>query len=96
MQIETRNPVAIYYFGPFEDQIQAEASKYAYISDLEAENASILCAKAVFCQPRQLTIYQDDLNIHDLEQASFWLFMNLLDEPEDRGLHQEEREALTF
>jgi hypothetical protein len=78
LQVDTLHPICIYYFGPFETQAEAEGAKYAYIHDLKQEKAQILDVKTRFFQPRQLTIFEDDLNIHDFEDASPWLFMEFV------------------
>jgi Domain of unknown function (DUF1816) len=74
LEIGTVNPRCLYFFGPFEDQLEAESSKEGFSQDLEGENARVRCSKVKFCQPRQLTLDGNELTIHNLKHSlsAFW------------------------
>ena len=78
LQVDARNPICIYFFGPFTSQEEAERSKDGFFTDLRQEGAYIIYSEIKFCQPRQLTIYEDELNIRDLETSSTHFFLNLV------------------
>jgi hypothetical protein len=78
LKIEAATPICIYYFGPFSSQKEAESSKLEYFTDLAQENVKILHSETRFCQPRQLTIFEEELKIGDLEDSSALFFMNLI------------------
>lgn len=78
LQVDARNPICIYFFGPFNSQEEAERSRDGFLADLRQEGAYILYSEAKFCHPRQLTIFEDELKIHDLEDSSAEFFLNLV------------------
>ncbi|NCJ07450.1 DUF1816 domain-containing protein [Synechococcales cyanobacterium C] len=67
LEVGTLNPLCIYYFGPFRDRQETEASQFDYLKDLKQENAQVIYTHCKFCQPRQLTISEQELTIHDLK-----------------------------
>ena len=70
LRVDTTHPICSYYFGPFDNQHEAELEKQFYFDDLKQENAQIIDAEIKFCQPRKLTILENELSIRDLKSAS--------------------------
>jgi hypothetical protein len=56
LEIFTRNPNCIYYFGPFDSSNEAEMSQLGYIEDLTEEGAEVLTVKIKWYQPTRLDI----------------------------------------
>ncbi|VXD13113.1 conserved hypothetical protein [Planktothrix serta PCC 8927] len=56
VEILTETPNCTYYFGPFINQQQAQASESGYLEDLEAEGAQGIKVKIKRCKPNTLTI----------------------------------------
>jgi hypothetical protein len=67
LEVGTLNPFCVYYFGPFELEQEVAQSKQGFLQDLRNEKSIIIFARSNFCQPRQLTIYQNEITIQDLE-----------------------------
>ena len=61
IEIVTDNPYCRYYFGPFSSEKQAQLSYSGYIEDLKQEKAQILTINIKRCQPKALTIYEEEL-----------------------------------
>ncbi len=61
LEISTAQPTAIYYFGSFDSQLEAELAKAGYIEDLKQEEAEVVTVRIKQCRPRQLTICEDEL-----------------------------------
>lgn len=59
VQIVTKNPHCIYYFGPFLTIQEAVAAKGGYLEDLEAEGAQDISVVIKRCKPSNLTISND-------------------------------------
>ena len=59
VEIETRNPKCTYYFGPFLNGMEAEASVKGYVEDLELEGAQGINVNVKRCKPKVLTISDD-------------------------------------
>ena len=59
VEITTDNPRCTYYFGPFLNAKEAEASKFGYIEDLEQEGALNIRVAIKRCKPSVLTIFDD-------------------------------------
>lgn len=59
VEITTDSPRCIYYFGPFANDIEAEAAKGGYIEDLEKEGAQNIRVQVKRCRPTNLTIYDE-------------------------------------
>jgi hypothetical protein len=81
LEVGTLNPLCIYFFGPFEGQMEAEAAKRGFFEDLEREDARILYFNVKFCQPRKLTIFADEVTIPDLQLSSPSFFEALIGLP---------------
>ena len=62
IEIVTDSPRCTYYFGPFVSEAEAEAAKYGYIEDLEAEGSKGLAVLIKRCKPDKLTVYDDSLD----------------------------------
>ncbi|MFB2893234.1 DUF1816 domain-containing protein [Aerosakkonemataceae cyanobacterium BLCC-F50] len=60
LEIVTKNPSCIYYFGPFDSLREAELEKGGYIEDLRQEQAEIIDTRIKFLNPLQLTIDLDE------------------------------------
>ncbi len=56
VEIQTKNPQCIYYFGPFESTEEARASQDGYLEDLRLEQAQGITVEIKKCQPEHLTI----------------------------------------
>lgn len=57
IRIETKVPDCVYYFGPFDHQEEAKASKNGYIDDLIQEGAEEITIHLERGSPQVLTIY---------------------------------------
>lgn len=60
LEVVTKKPSCIYYFGPFDSLREAEVEKYGYIEDLNEEQAEVVAARIKFHNPLQLTIDLDE------------------------------------
>lgn len=60
LEIVTKKPSCIYYFGPFDSLREAELEKGGYIEDLRQEQAEVIDTRIKFFSPLQLTIDLDD------------------------------------
>ena len=61
IEITTKQPDCIYYFGPFDSSGEAKGSQGGYIDDLIAEKAIGISVKIKRCLPSQLTIPGEEL-----------------------------------
>lgn len=61
VEIITAQPKCIYYFGPFAGSYEAQLSSSGYIEDLEQEEAQVISVDIKRGQPRELTIFGDEL-----------------------------------
>lgn len=61
VKISTKNPDCIYYFGPFVSHREAQLSQLGYIEDLERERPQLISIEIKQCQPKELTIFEDEL-----------------------------------
>jgi Domain of unknown function (DUF1816) len=77
LEVRTINPLCIYFFGPFENQSEAESSQESFVQDLESENAWVLYSNVKLDNPRQLTIDATELHIDDLRSFSNGVLPNL-------------------
>lgn len=59
VEIKTESPRCTYYFGPFLDEKEAEASKGGYMEDLQQEDAQGISVLVKRCKPTRLTISDD-------------------------------------
>jgi hypothetical protein len=60
VEVKTYIPSCTYYFGPFDSQQEAKVHHADYISDLRAEGAQGIDYKIKRCQPKALTISDED------------------------------------
>ncbi|MFB2938557.1 DUF1816 domain-containing protein [Aerosakkonemataceae cyanobacterium BLCC-F154] len=60
LEIVTKKPSCIYYFGPFDSLKEAELEKGGYIEDLRQEQAEVIDTRIKFDNPLQLTIDLDE------------------------------------
>lgn len=60
IEIKTRHPACIYYFGPYNNPQEAAAQKPGFLEDLQSENAVGINVHIKRAQPEQLTIVQND------------------------------------
>jgi hypothetical protein len=57
IKITTVEPNCIYYFGPFDSELEAEQAKSGYVEDLELEGAQhIKVSLQQSAEPKELTI----------------------------------------
>ncbi len=61
LQIVTEEPLCTYYFGPFISAKEAEKAQSGYIEDLEHEETQGITVNIKRCQPKELTIFEDEL-----------------------------------
>lgn len=76
LEVGTANPPCIHYYGPFDSQVEAEATKLTSNQEFQA-----IYSHSRFCQPRQRTIEQKELTIQDMEACPPTFFEALLDGP---------------
>lgn len=67
IEIFTANPICIYYFGVFENPWEAALMNKGYIQDLQAEGAVVISDQIKHCQPKQLTIFAQELHASDFK-----------------------------
>jgi Domain of unknown function (DUF1816) len=60
LEVVTINPHCIYYFGPFDSQMEAELAQAGYVEDLQQEGAEGIKTEIKWYSPSVLTIYQED------------------------------------
>ncbi len=63
VEIVTEYPHCIYYFGPFACASEAQKAEPGYVEDLEQEQAQINSIKLKRCQPKELTVFADELGL---------------------------------
>ena len=56
INITTKQPNCVYYFGPFNSYAEAKQMRYGYIEDLVEERAIGISVKIERCLPVELTI----------------------------------------
>lgn len=76
LEVGTANPPCINYYGPYNNQVEADAAK----QDSEQESKNIY-SYSRSCQPRQRTIKEQELTIQDLEGCPPTFFEALLTGP---------------
>lgn len=59
VEIQTDYPRCTYYFGPFLNKKEAEASKTGYLEDLDNEGAKGISVAIKRCKPSNLTIFDE-------------------------------------
>ena len=59
VEIATKQPECLYYFGPFDSEEEAKSHESGYLQDLQAEGAQEI--RVIICQgqPQKLTIFED-------------------------------------
>lgn len=62
VEISTAMPCCTYYFGPFSSSQSAQLALAGYIEDLEKEGARDLTLQIKQCQPKKLTIFEDEID----------------------------------
>jgi hypothetical protein len=60
VEIVTKKPDCKYYFGPFASHREAQLSQLGYIEDLERERPKLIAIEIKQCQPKELTIFEDE------------------------------------
>jgi hypothetical protein len=78
LEVGTLKPFCIYYFGPFDLEQEVAQAKQGFLKDLRNEKSIIIFARSNFCQPRQLTIYEHEITIQDLELTPVHFFEALV------------------
>jgi Domain of unknown function (DUF1816) len=62
LEVSTASPNCVYYFGPFDSEVEANQAKAGYISDLESEGANVTAvAVTQRSTPDKLTVEGSDL-----------------------------------
>ena len=61
VEIVTDQPQCTYYFGPFACAKSAQKAVSGYIEDLKQESAQVIAVTLKRVQPRELTIFDDEL-----------------------------------
>lgn len=59
VKIMTKKPDCTYYFGPFASHREAQLSQLGYIEDLERERPKLIAIEIKQCQPKELTIFEE-------------------------------------
>ena len=60
VEINTSTPRCTYYFGPFDSQKEARIARGGYVEDLYQERARDIVAQVKWCQPKVLTIVDQE------------------------------------
>jgi hypothetical protein len=60
VEIKTKQPACLYYFGPFDSHTEAKAMQHGYIEDLVDEKARGISVKIKRCLPTKLTITDEE------------------------------------
>ena len=60
INITTKEPSCIYYFGPFDSYSEAKQMRHGYIEDLAGEKAIGISVKIERCLPTKLTITDEE------------------------------------
>ena len=67
VEIFTLKPICLYYFGSFDQRLEATLNQDGYIEDLLAEGTEIMSVQTKRCQPSQLTLSHQELNPSDFK-----------------------------
>jgi hypothetical protein len=81
IEIVTEQPKCIYYFGPFDGSYEAQLSSKGYLDDLEQEEAQVIAVDIKPGEPRELTIFENELGATFYPQLARSLFLELQTEP---------------
>ena len=60
VEIVTKKPDCKYYFEPFASHREAQLSQLGYIEDLERERPQLIAIEIKQCQPKELTIFEEE------------------------------------
>ncbi|HEY9637212.1 MAG TPA: DUF1816 domain-containing protein [Coleofasciculaceae cyanobacterium] len=60
VEIVTKKPDCTYYFGPFVSHREAQLAQLGYIEDLEQERPQLIAIDIKQCQPKELTIFENE------------------------------------
>lgn len=60
VEITTASPHCTYYFGPFENSLEAVAACPGYVEDLKSEQAQGIEFKIKRCKPDVLTLFDEE------------------------------------
>jgi hypothetical protein len=60
VEIITQSPSCTYFFGPFINIKSAQLAQPGYVEDLEQEASQVITINIMRCQPKQVTIAEDD------------------------------------
>lgn len=60
VEITTKQPHCIYYFGPFDNSSEAKSMQHGYVEDLMAEKAVGIDVNVKRCLPTKLTISEEE------------------------------------
>lgn len=60
VEITTKEPFCIYYFGPFDTYIEAKTMQSGYVEDLVEEKATGISIEIKRCMPTKLTITDEE------------------------------------
>lgn len=63
VEISTKQPSCIYYFGPFDRSTEAKEMQHGYIQDLVEEKAAGISVKIKRCLPTNLTIMEEEFPV---------------------------------
>lgn len=61
IEILVDNPACLYYFGAFNNYLEAHLNKVSYVQDLEEEGAELVDIRVRVQRPEQLTINLDNI-----------------------------------
>lgn len=60
VEVVTAQPKCTYYFGPFASAEEAKRDEPGYVEDLEKEGSKGIAAQVKWCQPKELTIAEEE------------------------------------
>ncbi len=60
VEITTKQPSCIYYFGPFDSYTEARKMQHGYVEDLVEEKATGISVEIKRCLPTKLTITEEE------------------------------------
>ncbi|HEY9748029.1 MAG TPA: DUF1816 domain-containing protein [Allocoleopsis sp.] len=60
VEVVTAQPKCTYYFGPFTSAEEAKRAEPGYVEDLEKEGSKGIVAQVKWCQPKELTIAEEE------------------------------------
>jgi len=60
VKVVTETPHCTYYFGPFDNEREADLNQPGYVEDLQQEGATGIVVLISQCQPEYLTLCEED------------------------------------